>query len=298
MRVADGFLDLVCRHFPGADLLSVDRLIGGVSAVLSKLTIERADGETLQLVLRQHGPRHCGHPAALEYELLRSLCEAGLPVPKALAFEEPPAGSEWPYLLLDYVTGTTEIPEDAVEAHIAAMADQLAVIHATPIIGLPPLPDRLDPIPEILHFLPQKPEWDDLRAALGAIEVASYAGSPVLLHGDYWPKNVLWQDGRIAAIIDWEDAAVGDPLSDVACACLELSYLYGASGAENFQRAYAKYRAIDPFRFALWQIYVAAAGHYSMGNWGLEPAREARMREVALASIGQAGRVVLAGVAE
>ena len=27
---------------------------------------------------------------------------------------------------------------------------------------------------------------------------------PVLLHGDFWPGNILWRDGRLVAVIDWE----------------------------------------------------------------------------------------------
>ena len=41
---------------------------------------------------------------------------------------------------------------------------------------------------------------------------------PALLHGDYWPGNILWKDGRLAAVIDWEDACLGDPLVDLAMA--------------------------------------------------------------------------------
>jgi aminoglycoside phosphotransferase (APT) family kinase protein len=33
---------------------------------------------------------------------------------------------------------------------------------------------------------------------------------------------VLWRDGRIVAVIDWEDAQVGDPLADLANTRLEL----------------------------------------------------------------------------
>jgi aminoglycoside phosphotransferase (APT) family kinase protein len=33
----------------------------------------------------------------------------------------------------------------------------------------------------------------------------------VLLHGDYWPGNILWRDGTIEAVVDWEEAQFGDP---------------------------------------------------------------------------------------
>jgi aminoglycoside phosphotransferase (APT) family kinase protein len=61
---------------------------------------------------------------------------------------------------------------------------------------------------------------------------------PVLLHGHLWPGNVLWQDGRLVAVLDWEDAAIGDPLADVANARLELLWARGAEAKDEFTRWY------------------------------------------------------------
>ena len=54
------------------------------------------------------------------------------------------------------------------------------------------------------------------------------------MHGDFWPENVVWNGAAIAGIIDWEDAAVGDPLSDVATARVELRYKFGAPSMQRF----------------------------------------------------------------
>lgn len=40
-------------------------------------------------------------------------------------------------------------------------------------------------------------------------------GSVCLLHGDYRPKNILWQDNGIAGLIDWSFVDVGDPYYDL-----------------------------------------------------------------------------------
>lgn len=37
-----------------------------------------------------------------------------------------------------------------------------------------------------------------------------------LLHGDYRPKNLLWLENKITAVIDWEHALIGDPYYDLA----------------------------------------------------------------------------------
>jgi aminoglycoside phosphotransferase (APT) family kinase protein len=48
-----------------------------------------------------------------------------------------------------------------------------------------------------------------------ALEDSRYR--PVLSHGDLWPSHVLWNDRlrRPVAVIDWEDARLGDPAFDL-----------------------------------------------------------------------------------
>ena len=41
---------------------------------------------------------------------------------------------------------------------------------------------------------------------------------PVLVHGDFGPQNVLIDDGRITALVDWEFAHIGQPVEDLAWA--------------------------------------------------------------------------------
>jgi aminoglycoside phosphotransferase (APT) family kinase protein len=283
---------LVRHHFGDAKLDSISKLAGGVSAEVYRLTLTLPDGHQLQITLRAHGPTHGGHEANVEFQLLAALHAAGLAVPKPLAFDESLSLLSHPYLLLAFVEGSTAIPSDLAETYITAMADQLAAVHNTATTMLPKLPLRLDPVPELLDLLPPDAEWRGLRQALARMQSSSFAAVPHLLHGDFWPGNVIWQDGKIAAILDWEDAAIGDPLSDVACSCLELRYIYGQWGADCFKKAYAQHRSLDLGRFALWQAYVAAAAHHHMGEWRLEPSKEVAMRQNALESIREAARAL------
>jgi aminoglycoside phosphotransferase (APT) family kinase protein len=88
-------------------------------------------------------------------------------------------------------------------------------------------------------------------------------------------------------VLDWEDAAIGDPLSDVACCRLELRYVLGASGAEVFTRRYAQQTQLPLAELPVWDAYVAAAALASMGTWGLAVEREARMRREAEAVLSE-----------
>ena len=290
----DEAITVIERLYPGARLLRWRRLVGGVSADVRALELALPDGQPRTVVLRRH-PALDWKPrdrqiARTEFELLRWLHAARVPVPEPLLLEfDGPA----PFLVTEFVDGTSVVPDERLDAALDVMAGALARLHALPTDGLPALPERVDPLPELFDYLPDTPANRALHEYLGGCGDSAYRGEPALLHGDFWPENLLWQGGRLAAILDWEDAALGDPLSDVASCRLELTWKYDAAAARRFVDGYARRRPIDPQRLALWQVYVASAGAHFMGNWGLEPGREADMRRKAEAFVQEAAAVLL-----
>ncbi|MEM1413549.1 MAG: phosphotransferase [Myxococcota bacterium] len=271
---------------PGAKLEAWTSLTGGVSAKVLRLDLVLPGGRREALVLRMHGAMAERHDAALQHALLTALHARGAPVPVALHHAADGPGDIGPHVVMIFVAGTT--PVDGDDA-ILRMAETLAQIHGVPTEGLPALPERRDPVAEVFGFLPEGEGWEPLRARLRGLPDARDPAPPRLLHGDFWPGNVLFREGALVAVLDWEDAALGDPLSDVACSRLELRYLHGAEGAQRFTDAYAQRRAVDAGRLRLWDVYVAAAAQRFMGEWGLPPEREAAMRRVALESLREAG---------
>lgn len=284
---------VVAAHIPGASFMQAFPLSGGVSADVYRLEIATGGSAPTSVVLRVHGPRHNGHPAALEFDVLRAVTGLGLCAPRALALDESLLHIPYPFLILDHIDGDAAVPTSSADTRIARMAETLARVHSMPIESLPTLSMRNDPIPEILDYLPGEIEFDGLRQRLLKMETMGYGGSPALLHGDFWPGNLLWKDQHLVGILDWEDSACGDPLSDVACTALELRYVAGADGAESFLLAYNSLRPFERDRLALWQIYVAAAAQRFMGAWGLEADREAHMRATALSVIREASSLMI-----
>jgi aminoglycoside phosphotransferase (APT) family kinase protein len=178
--------------------------------------------------------------AALEFRLLQLLADTGIPVPPPRLLDE--AGA---YLVTDYVE-SDPLPPAAEVAR--ALAAALVEIH------------RLET--KELSFLPTLDE------------------PGALLHGDLWPGNVLWRDGRLAAIVDWEDAAIGDPLRDLAVARLELLWAYGREEMDELTEQYR--RACPSLDFAaLPERDLEAAERLApqLPSWGLDPDAETRMRE-------------------
>lgn len=290
----DEIAAVIAGRFPDARLRSVQRLKGGVSAEVYRVDLHLADGSDQSVVLRAMGKS--GLESAQEYALLTSLHEIGIPTPRPFGFDDSRHHVDATYVLMAFVDGSSDIPADMTGPRIALMAEALAVVHKVPVSALPQLPERLDPLQQLADFLPTGEAWRPLRDHCVALGSSVYEGAPVLLHGDFWAQNLIWNAGRIAAILDWEDAAVGDPLSDVACAILELRYLFDEAQIGPFLATYQHHAAVDPQRLALWQVYVASAAQCFMGGWELEPSREAHMRQTALRQIREAAIVLGVGL--
>lgn len=58
------------------------------------------------------------------------------------------------------------------------------------------------------------PELVDLFDRLLAVP-APRSGAPGIVHGDPKLSNLMWHDGRISAMLDWEMALNGEPLADL-----------------------------------------------------------------------------------
>ncbi len=281
------------RYATGAVPEFIERMEGGVSAEVYRLALLRPNGNREDVVLRIHGATHCGHGAELEFHILKALFQAGISVPKPLSLDASCSLLENPYLIIAFVEGASDFAQPMRKESAETMVEALISVHEVPVDIMPALPRRADPMPELLEFLPTDAEWNDFRGYLKRLKNSHFAGSDVVLHGDFWPANLIWSDGQIAAILDWEDAALGDPLSDVACAGLELRYIHGKEGQALFEKVYAKHRKTDRHRLALWHAYVSSAALKYMGDWGLESIKEEHMRKTAHDTLREAASALL-----
>jgi len=293
--MADAHLNrLIQVHFPESIVTGIARLTGGVSADVHRIDLDDR-GAPRSVVVREHGERHGGHPASIEFALLQALHESGVLVPKPLAIDISKTISEHDCLVIEYIPGDSGFPRAEVSHYLAQAADALAGIHERGLPGLPALPERLEPLPEVFDYWPEGEESQPLKRFLQQHDWPLFSGAHSLLHGDFWPENLLWKEGELSAVLDWEDAAVGDPLSDLAASRVEFRYQFGREGMQTFTAAYSRHRTIDSTRLALWQIFVAAAGQHFMGDWGLPVERVQHMRRVALSAIKEAGEALMNG---
>ena len=95
--------------------------------------------------------------------------------------------------------------------------------------------------------------WAALRAGWPRVR----SGPPVLVHRDYHPSNTVWLRGRLAGVVDWDDAARGPPGYDLAMCRVELALLSGPGAAAAFLRAYEAAAGRPAADVAFWDLYRA-----------------------------------------
>ncbi len=281
------FARLVRKIEPQSRLIGAWVLTGGVSAQVTALEIERPDGSTRKLVVRQHGPRDLAfnsNIAADEYKLLQWLEAAGLPVPAPIFLDSSGEIFSTPVVIAEFIDGSTDFAPASLIDALEQMAAALAQIHRSGALAqLSFLPRQVETVAAVLHERPAV--LDDsldegrIRAALEAVWPLAQRNPSVLLHGDYWPGNFLWQSGKLAAVLDWEDAAIGDPLDDLAIARLDLLWTFGLDAMQRFTDAYRALSAIDFTDLPYWDLYAALRPAGRIAQWAANAEREAVMRD-------------------
>ncbi|WP_309571879.1 aminoglycoside phosphotransferase family protein [Deinococcus sp.] len=262
-----GVHDLVRRTMPGEVVMHSESLTGGVSARVTALILRKPDGQERRVVVREYGERDLrANPdvAAQEYALLSFLNTQGMPVPQPLAHAPG-------VLVQTFMAGQSgaEVGADPVQ-----LARFLARVHALEPAAVPLRP--------LANVPPASGPPDDslsesvIRAALAAHPPPP--GRTTLLHGDLWPGNTLWQAGSLSAVLDWEDAAQGNPLYDLSTARLELLFFSGHEAMQAFTVEYIGVTGTAVCDLPVWDLRAALRPCGRMQDWGLEAATEAQMR--------------------
>ncbi|MFC0032317.1 phosphotransferase family protein [Micromonospora chaiyaphumensis] len=278
-RLGDWFAAAV----PGAARLTTARLVTGGK---SNLTYEVGDGRSTWIVRRPPLGHvlSTAHDMAREYRVMSALRATSVPVPVtwALCADDGVLGA--PFYVMERVTGRAyrhaaelePLGTDRTRAISTRLVDTLATLHAVDpaAVGLADFgrpagflarqvrrwKTQLD-----ASYCRDLPAADELHARLAAGVPADSA--PGIVHGDYRLDNVLVDESdRLTAVVDWEMATLGDPLTDLALLVLyqRLGRLVGpavaeASSAPGFltedeildRYAAASGRALPPLGFHL-----------------------------------------------
>jgi aminoglycoside phosphotransferase (APT) family kinase protein len=282
------FEQVVQKIDPKSKLLRTWELKGGVSAQVTALEIERPDGQTKKMIVRQHGEmdlKQNPQVAADEFKLLHILHSVGLATPTPYHLDQSGEIFSTPYVVMEYIEGKPEFAHAHVPDLILQLATYLSRIHLVDgsKVDLSFLPKQEKIYAEMLRERPTQVDesLDEglIRDALEAVWPLPQRNKSVLLHGDFWPGNILWRDGQLVAIIDWEDAALGDPLADVANSRLEILWAFGIDAMHSFTHQYQSMTTIDFTHLPHWDLCAALRPVAQIAQWGLDDATERTMRE-------------------
>jgi len=169
------YTSIAKKLFPLAEVESMERLVGGVSADVHRLILRLVNNEKKCIVVRAHRPSHDGHCVELEYKLLQALHHSGLPVPLPLLVDVSCTLLPTPYLLMEFLEGTSVVTGEQEAHYIEVIASVLAKIHCACVADLPSLPARIDPLPKIITNLPDEPEVNARRDHVGSLSDTTYS---------------------------------------------------------------------------------------------------------------------------
>jgi aminoglycoside phosphotransferase (APT) family kinase protein len=263
---------IVSTVVPGSSLVRQWSLGGGISCTMTALEIECSDGIREKLIVREVGKwsfENYPNSVKNEYELLRCLRDCGISVANPRYYDLSCYVMARPYLVLDYVEGSPDLTVEDRTKRVVVMAETLAKIHSVdinhPALGfMEPSPLNIRPAGETMN---EELQESKIRSVLASVFPSVVENRYTFRHGDFWPGNMVWKDSELAAVIDWEETSIGDPLFDVAIARLDILWAYGTEAMDTFTEQYQSKTDLDFTYLPYWDLRVSLRPISGITEW-------------------------------
>ncbi|MGB3301293.1 phosphotransferase family protein [Gordonia sp. (in: high G+C Gram-positive bacteria)] len=255
-----------------------------ISGGRSNLTFDVRDDRNHWVVRRppMGGLTPSAHDMNREWDVTSALGSTAVPVPQTVAIDRDGEFIGAPCTVVEFVDGRvirsvedlSALTDDEVTASADALVKTLADLHAVDYaeVGLADFgrPEgfagRQVKLWARQWDIVQTRQLDDVEKLAAALSerVPAQARSTIV-HGDFRIDNTILDPtdaGRVAAVVDWEMAALGDPLTDLALMCVYRTPVF--SSVLGFDAAWTSDRYPDDDGFV--ERYVAATGA-DLGDW-------------------------------
>ncbi|MBT4161307.1 MAG: phosphotransferase family protein [Gammaproteobacteria bacterium] len=213
-------------------ITKVERLTGGLSSQNYFVTADTDGGEETW-VMRVEPKEGIITPYSMEREfnLLRAVAKEGIPVPDVLYLEQDKSVMDGAFILMSLVKGEIYSQDDprlhadpALKKSIQhQFVEALAKLHGISQDVLTNYATGTEAVrAEVAVYRTRLARAEQipnpaLRHALDVLEQGAPKAQRIsLLHGDYRLPNLMFNEGKLVAILDWELARIGDPLGDIA----------------------------------------------------------------------------------
>lgn len=260
---------------PDARLVSISVVPGGVTAETSLIEYITTN-ETKKVICRKFPVgNHAKYYKKVENEvkLLTILQDLSFPGPKVLFSDYKNETFHFPLIILEYIDGETIFNNNDIIHYIGEFTRNLVAIHSIDLtkVNFSFLPNLEELIKEELSKVASYESIKNLLKSSLEEPINELINAKVLVHGDYWPGNLLWLNGKINATIDWEDACVGNPLYDIATARLELLWAFDEHAMKHFTDFYKKLIPNTNFEYLpIWDLVVIERKKRVIDTWGLD----------------------------
>lgn len=204
----------------------------------------------------------------LQKEALKTLSDSGLPVNNIL-FEKIYKDERKAIEIYKFSEGIPLIPTDTSQLSKVVLA--LKQIQDVNISCIPVKAKKQDYILQINSFSVNNKIKKKLVDEYKNISLKFF--DVTLCHGDFQPGNIIWFNGKINSIIDWDNICLARPEVDIAHYYSDLKILSNDYMAEEFLRMAIRLPRIDK-EVLLFFIHFDAAYTYSnyykweSGFWG------------------------------
>jgi aminoglycoside phosphotransferase (APT) family kinase protein len=219
------------------------------------------------LVMRMppKGVRRRGNTDVLrQVPLLQALRAAGVPVAEVRWWSDDEQWFDVPFFMVGRLPGATYIVRDPdpslpIGDVFEQAVEALAAVHTFDWRErLPAWQEPRGLVDEINYWDPilakaAEPEWVQMGERARDLLLGSVPASPEVgvFHGDFQTNNILFSEGRLVAVLDWEISGVGAQL-------LDLGWLLMMNDPESWYDG-APLKAVPPFG-DLVARYAAASG--------------------------------------
>jgi aminoglycoside phosphotransferase (APT) family kinase protein len=280
---------LLERIVPGSSLLKIEVLPGSFSNHTHLVEIRLPNGNLYKIVVRRYkvfGDYDRGEKAHREFKTFELLNRHQVPAPEPLLLDVSGEILGSPGIVTGFVEGNLimEVPSDAID-WVRKLAITLARIHSIPC-GNAEQEFLLKGNDQAAWFLeydipPQYmqayPGGADLWHTIRELSASFHADSPSLLHIDYWSGNILWHKNEISAVLDWEEAASGDPAVDMAYARMNMVLMGAPNAADEFLRVYESEMGRKIKNLGFWELAAAVRPMVDPVDWNVTETEDSNM---------------------
>jgi aminoglycoside phosphotransferase (APT) family kinase protein len=231
-------LSWLLTRLDAAQLVTAAVMRGGSTAAMHRVTIRRADGTDLTVVLRRYVVADAlldtGAVAIQEIAALGLAAGAPVPTPELLAADPHADDTDAPTVVMSFLAGKPLWEPKQRSDWLDQLVDTLIEFHAIEIpedVNLPVI-RRYDQV----SYAP--PKWAE-HARVWEIATEVFHG-PIpevdvgFVHRDFHPGNTLWRRNELTGVVDWQAACRGPASIDPGHLRMNL-LLYDATLAEELR---------------------------------------------------------------